>query len=212
MAKKLTFIIVLLFALAVASVTAFATVGDNAENAIAVNDEKPVDSTASSDNSTVAYEEKYGDIFFGDKVSEKPFLLNINISRDLSGNNQLRYVVTGTVLQNAGATTTESVIMLMYIRQDEKNFIPLNKIDPKSETSINMVEGSRILKADVDLLHLGSDKVNDIRFMVLKKGDTKKLELGKNLQITPFQITVRNYNPIERIKMGFNDIMDLIKQ
>jgi hypothetical protein len=205
MAKKVVFLLVFMMMLALASVTAFAA-GTNETEAGLTQDETVAITVVNPEEKKINYEEEYADLFFNpDLVSEESFLLDVVYKRDFSTNSQLRYKFTGTVVDGSVDST---VVMMMYIKVDGE-YRPLYCVDTKQGELTNAVEGTFVFYTKAELLNLGSDKVNEVRFVIFKKGE-EKLELGVNLQITDMLIVVKNLTPIERVKIEFTQFIQAL--
>lgn len=215
MAKKIVFLLVFLLVLVWASVTSFATGTTSTTDAspMLTDDKNAVSAVPEITENRLDYEKEYSDVFFDSDSKTEEFLLNILIKRVYSTNNQLRHRVSGTVVQSDEALENPEenvIVMMMYIKAGDQ-YVPLNKAEVTvgEDGKANVVEGSIVLAANVDLLNLGSDKTNEIRMVVFKKGD-EKLELGKNLQITDMDITVNKLTVIERLKIEFNQFTNSV--
>lgn len=237
MAKKITFLLVLLLGLFLASVTAFAdnpntTALDNTvipQSDIAIsdigsvlpeNDGLTLPGTGLNNEEALAdikpgtemidYTEKYADLFLNPESASTSSLF-VNIKKwnhnDLSIN-PLSYVLTGSVIPNADDPSDSPVVVLFYIKENGK-YVPLYLIDNKKEKS-NMLEKDTTIVSYVDLLNLGSDKTNDIRIVAFREDDAENLVLGENLQITDIPITVRK-NIIEGVPFILNIVMNALE-
>ncbi|MCX7772956.1 MAG: hypothetical protein N2376_07585 [Clostridia bacterium] len=211
MAKKITFLLVMLFVLLAASVTAFAGGAAPAAPDNGSKEEKAFSWDSLTPGSITALEDKYKNIWFDDKAaSDKNEIVNVTYLREYNLNNPLRHVFTGNVVNSTsgGSISDNPVVMLLYIKNDEGQYARLNSI----ETDQNGVEGSVILISKVDLLYLGSTKTNDVRVIAFRKNDADKLVLGKNLQISNYQITARSFKLIEKVKITFDEVVNSFNQ
>ncbi len=190
MAKKITFLLMTLFMLAIASVTAFATESESTASGTGFTNDKSSLSADSSAGSVEKYEEAYGTIFKDtESKSDSDFIMNNITCIDTTGNNPLRRTLTGSVVTTSGSSITGSaVVVLMYIKIDGV-YKPLN--DVNATTATNMKESSLFLYSTVDLAYVGSNNTNEVRLVIFKKSDADKLVLNKNLQITDLSVTIK---------------------
>lgn len=195
MAKKLVFLLVMMFVLLIASVTALANTGSKTAETGYTQDK----ANSAKEISVIDLENKYGDLFFDGKATsekEKEFV-SVKYVREADGKNELRYNFTGSVKEDASP-----LVMLMYIKENDK-FVPLTSV----ETGKNITEGALITCSKVDLKYLGSNKVNEVRIIAFKKSDISKLT-ESNIQILDLQITVRPWNPIEKAVFKIDDFLN----
>lgn len=186
MAKKIAFLLVLLFVLALASVTAFAAGTDTTTPEAGFTQDK-----ADSQISIKDLEDKYGDIFFSADSKSDKAIIEVSYQRKSSTKYPLRHYFNGKVIDSVtGSAAYENpVVMLMYIKKDGK-YIPLCDVN----TDKNYIERPFYLSSTVDLAYIGSNKVNEVRIIAFRKKDIDKLSLNENLQIIDFLITVRYWD------------------
>ncbi len=188
MAKKVVFLLVMMFVLLIASVTAFAAGPQSATPEAGFTEDKANVAEVAPEVSISDLEIKYADIFFGDVKSTKEI---VPIIGERVYPHELRHVFTGMALEID--KTTNPVIMLMYIKVDGI-YVPLVDVN----TGSHVTQEPYCLKTTVDLKYLGSNKVNDIRIIVFRKNDVEKLTADENLQITDLKISVRSWNLFDR--------------
>lgn len=195
MAKKLTFLLVFITVLLLASVTAFATGTDSTT--------PETEDKANQEISVSDLEGKY-DFFLDEKATSDKNYIEIKYQREYSVVNDLRHTFTGSVTDTStsAAISENPVVMLMYIKVDGK-YVRLNDV----ATGTNVSEGSFLLPSSkVDLIYLGSGKVNDVRIIAFRKNDVEKLALNVNVQIYDTQITVPHWKLSEKKNITFNDL------
>lgn len=188
MAKKVVFLLVMMFVLLIASVTAFAAGTQSATPEASFTEDKTNVTEVEPEVSISDLEAKYGDVFFGDVKSTKEI---VPIIYERVYPHELRHVFTGMALEID--KTTNPVIMLMYIKVDGV-YVPLVDVN----TGSNITQEPYCLKTTVDLNYLGSNKVNDIRIIVFRKKDIENLAIDQNLQITDLSISVRSWNLFDK--------------
>ncbi len=203
MAKKLTFLLVFVTVLLLASVTAFAAGTDSSSPEIGFTEEKANAGDKSLEVSVSDLEGKY-DFFLDEKATSDKNYIEIKYQREYSVVNDLRHTFTGSVTDTStsAAISENPVIMLMYIKVDGK-YVRLNDVT----TGANVSEGSFLLPSSkVDLVYLGSGKVNDVRIIAFRKNDMEKLALNVNVQIYDTPITVPHWKLSEKKNITFNDL------
>jgi hypothetical protein len=99
--------------------------------------------------------------------------------------------------------TANPVIMLMYIKADDV-YVPLVDVN----TGTNMTQEIYYLNTTVDLLYLGSSKVNEIRIIAFRKNDIDELTIDSNLQIIDIKKSVRPWNFIEKLYFEIKGIFN----
>lgn len=223
MAKKITFLLVLLVGLLLASVSAYAATDtgttapdtsltkDNVSSSGAIQVKKiaNVRTEASAGQGSRSSEEKsnYEQYVsqFMEKDAEKTdnFLVNIKWNQSDPVNDPLHYVLTGTVKQDSDSSSP--LIVLLYIKADDV-YIPLI-----CSNGTNVIEaGSVAFVSHADLLYLGSDKVNEVRILAFRKADAENLTPGVNLQITDKQITAKK-TVIIPVQINTDSVLDALK-
>jgi hypothetical protein len=264
MLKKITFLVVLLCGLYIASVSAYAAetdsitptgiapdsfsgsfvpaadlatnkdiiVNDNTTGAydeavpsqipdkIKKSDEQNASGDAPEEESNIAdpgseseitdYAGVYGDVFFDPASSTDDIIISMKKwnHNDFS-NDPLSYVLSGTVIPNPDDPSDSPVIILFYIKSDGQ-YVPLYLTDvPDSKTNM-LVKESPLIVSYVDLLHIGSDKPNEVRIIAFRKEDANNLVLGENLQVTNLSIVVRK-NIIEGIPFIVNVVLNSLE-
>lgn len=201
MAKRFTFLLVVMFVLLLATVTAFAGNTESTTPAASFTKDKADLLEVDFKVSVKDLENNYSDIFFdGDSTSHKN-IITVRYEREYSVENELRHTFTGSVLDSSN--DDNPVIMLMYIKVDGK-YVPLHDVD----TGKNLTEKPVIINSKVDLKYLGSDEVNEVRIIGFRKNDAGKLSLNNNLQITDLKITVTPWNLIEKLKITYNKVVN----
>lgn len=209
MAKKIVFLLVMVFVLAFASVTALAGT-DSAtpeagftEDKVGSEEAAEVVEEAIPEISVSDLEAKYGYIFFGDVQSTKEIVTIVN-DNGAEGKRiypyDLRYFFEAMALE---VDISNPVIMLMYIKVGDV-YVPLVDVN----TGTNMTQEIYYLNTTVDLIYLGSSKVNEIRIIVFRKNDIDNLELENNVQIIDINKTVRPWNLMERIYFEIIEIFN----
>lgn len=195
MAKKLVFLLVLLFALLLTTVTALAAGTDSATPGTGFTEDKSDKAEAKPEIKVVDLEAEYGEIFFGDVTSSREIISLVTDEKGDVGKrvypNNLRYLFEAMALE---IDPSNPVVMLMYIKVDDK-YVPLIDVD----TGSNMTQEVYYLDTTVDLKYLKStNKVNEIRIIAFRKNDAGKLALDENLQIIDITKTVRPWNIFEK--------------
>ena len=212
MAKKIIFLLVLLFVLITASVTAFAAGTDTTAPESGFTEDKVLLEVPPVEEDVINYEEEYSSLFFNqEQVSTENTIVNVKLKADGSSINPLRYIALGTVIQNedgAFNSADNAVIILMYIKVDDI-YQPLLCVDSKEDTATNKIEGSRILCSKVDLRNLGPDKVNDVRIIAFRVKDAEMLTF-KNIQIINLQVVARKNNIIA-VPFIVNTVMNALE-
>lgn len=204
MAKKVVFLLVMMFVLLFASVTALAAGTDSATPEAGFTDDKVISEEAVPEISVSDLEAKYGDIFFGDVQSSKEIVSIVNDSNGVAGKRiypyDLRCFFEAMALE---VDVSNPVVMLMYIKADDV-YVPLVDVN----TGTNMTQEIYYLNTTVDLLYLGSNKVNEIRVIVFRKNDVDELAPDSNLQIIDIKRSLRPWNFIEKIYFGIKEIIN----
>ena len=195
MAKKLVFLLVIVFVLLIASVTVFATETDVKASNVGFTEDK---ASLAAEVSVSGLENKYGEVFFGENSESDLGLFVINYGREYP----YRTRHTFTVHANKH-DENNPYIMLMYIKVDN-TYVPLNDV----ERNTNMTEEVCYLTTQVDLEYIGLNKVNEVRIIIFRKNDADNLVLNENLQITNLDITFRRWNLIERVQFGIREIFN----
>ncbi len=198
MAKKIAFLMVLMSVLILASVTAFATGTDSTAPKTGFTEEK-----ANHEISVSELEEK-NPVFFDEKATSDMNFVTIKFQREYSAVSDLRYNFTASVIDTStsSAINENPVVMLMYIKVDGK-YTALNDIT----TGTNMSEGSYLLPSSkVDLMYLGSGKVNDVRIIAFRKKDMDNLVVNETLQIFDLPITAPHWKLYERRNYSTNSV------
>lgn len=201
MAKKLVFLLVTMFVLLLASVTAFAvdTEASTPETGFTKDKADKPSVTTEVSISVSDLESEYGDLFFSEDSNTEDKFVSFKFNREytISG---LRYNATGTFTDSV----KDPVVILMYIKVDGE-YVPLNDVD----TNSNLSEGNFVSNAKVDLHYLGNDKVNDIRIIAFSKKDAKNLDI-KKIQVTDIQIVARPWTLGEKVKITINEVKDAL--
>ena len=97
-------------------------------------------------------------------------------------------------------------MVIMTFIEDGDEYIPL----------VNITDGEYIFEEDwifssnVKLLHIGSKETNKLRLIAFRKAEQENLILDENLQISDFDITVRNNNILEGIKNSLTDALNIL--
>lgn len=195
MAKKIVFLLVMVFVLLIASVTVFAAETDLETSQVGFTKDETILAVEETDKevSVSDLENKYREIFFDENISSSKEILTIS-SNNREYGYELRHLFSCVPSDDSSFDMENPYIMLMYIKVDGV-YVPLNDI--KTET--NMTQEVFCLKTTVDLEYLGSNKVNEIRIIAFRKNDIESLEVDKNLQITDLNMSVRKWNPIEKL-------------
>lgn len=202
MAKRVTFLLVLLLVLLTASVTAFATGTESTTpEASFTNDEADF-----LEISTSGLEELYSDVFFNESSVSDTQIITIMYERAISMGNSLRFTFTGTS-SDMSTNMDNPIMMLLYIKVDGK-YIPLVDIG----TGENITEGLVVTNSEVDLEYLGTKKVNEVRLIAFRKNNADILKVNENLQITDLDITVRPWNFVEKVKMTYDLLVNSLTQ
>jgi hypothetical protein len=199
MAKKLVFLLVMIFVLLSVSVTVFAGTGSDAPEVGFTDDKANLENKDSGNKVRVSdLEEKYGEVFFGEDSESSTEIVSINYGRVYPF--EMRHEFFG---QTNDYDIQNPHIMLMYIKRDGK-YVRLKDVERKT----NITEEICYLNTVVDLENIGQNKVNEVRVIIFRKNDVDNLVLDENLQITNFEITFRRWNPVERaffeLKQVFN--------
>lgn len=194
MAKRITFLLVMICVLLIGTVMAYAGTETTTPEAGFTQDEADFLKEIS------LIEKTYGDIFFDEDSESDVEIISVTFQRAYSIEKELRHSFTGSVIDSS-SDVNNYVVMLMYIKVDGE-YVPLKDID----TGKNAARGPVMTNSTVDLKYLGSDKVNEVRIISFKKNDSKNLQLNQNLQITDYDITVRPWNLIEKINITYNEI------
>ena len=205
MTKRIAFWVLLVFVIAGSAMVASAAGTDDFTLAASTQDK-----TAT----TIAGQtvEENVDLAFGaSNASDEPFLVDITVVRDYSMENPLAYVVCGTVVttETFDNTVADPYIMMLYIETAD-GFVPLYKTKGGEVTTSNKAQGSFLLYAKVNLLNLGSDVVNNLRFVVFRKSDLDALVLNENMQITDMEVIARRYTTLERIRITLNNVVETV--
>jgi hypothetical protein len=205
MAKKVVFLLVMVFVLLLASVTALAADTDSSTPEAGFTEDKASSEEVIPEISIIDLETKYGDVFFGDVQSNKEI---VSIVKDSDNGDEgkriypydLRYFFEAMALE---VDTANPVIMLMYIKADDV-YVPLVDVN----TGTNMTQEIYYLNTTVDLLYLGSSKVNEIRIIAFRKNDIDELTIDSNLQIIDIKKSVRPWNFIEKLYFEIKGIFN----
>ncbi|HHW21345.1 MAG TPA: hypothetical protein GXX26_00475 [Clostridiaceae bacterium] len=205
MTKKVVFLLVMMFVLLLASVTAFAAGTDSATPEAGFTEDKAGSEKAVSEISVSDLEAKYGDIFFGDVKSTREIVSIVEDKKTGDAGKRiypynLRYFFEAMALE---MDTENPVIMLTYIKVDGV-YVPLTDVVTKT----NITQEVYYLSTTVDLAYLGSNKVNEIRIIAFKKNDIDKLALDENVQIIDIKKSVRPWNLIEKIYFEFIEMLN----
>lgn len=203
MAKKFTFLLVMMFVLLFASVTALAAGTDSTTSEAGFTEDKAIAEGNSEIKSVSDLESKYGSIFFHEKSTDGQDIITVKYVREKTSESELRYTFTGSLESTTSAAIDNPVVMLLYIKIDGE-YVALVDIDTGSNATVE----SGLTMSTVNLHYLGSDKVNDVRVIAFRRGNAGSLVLGENLQITDLQITVRPWNVVEKIEMGIHEVLD----
>jgi hypothetical protein len=201
MAKKITFLLVLLLVLLGASVTAFAA-GTESTTPAADN----VEANTLAEVSISDVEAIYGDVFLDVSSKSDTKVIKVVYERVYNLENPLRYTFTGSAADKS-TDMKNPIIMMMYIKVDGK-YIPLCDID----TGDNITKGLIITNSKVDLKYLGVNKVNEIRIVAYRKSEAGRLQLNNNLQITDMDITVSPWKLVEKIKMTYDQLVNTVNE
>lgn len=207
MAKKLIFLLVMIFVLLSASLTVFA--GTDSETAeVGFTDDKAIlsetevvseaDEEPDKEVSVEDLEEKYDEVFFSDDSESDLVIVPIDYGREYP--HEMRHLFYG---QTDDFDIANPFIMLLYIKIDGA-YVPLNDVERKT----NITEEIYYLNTAVDLEYIGSNKVNEVRVIIFRKNDADSLVLDENLQITNLEITFRRWNPVERAIFELKQIFD----
>lgn len=232
MAKKITFLLVLLLGLMIASVSAYATTdtattapdtGLTKENSSSVgtnpainpeNTQPSVDApsqtpsapqtgTAQEEDKTINYEQYISQYLDPEAVTTENILVNIKWNQRDPVNNPLDYVLTGTVKQDSEKSSP--LIVMLYIKADGV-YIPLI-----GRNGTNIIEADSVaFVSRTDLLYLGSDKINEVRIIAFRKEDRENLVPGVNLQITNKLITAKK-TVIIPVPIDVDSVLDALK-
>ena len=201
MAKKIVFLLVAVFVLLIASVTAFAVETEAPSPEVGfTNDKADIIGETTDASLNVDYlESKYEDVFFGDDSSTEDRYVVVKYNREntLSG---LRYNFTGSLIDSSEGP----VVLLMYIKVDGE-YVPLNDIHTKTNMSEEI-----FTCANVDLKYLGSDKVNEVRIIAFKAENADKLVVDENLQISNLNITADPWTLGEKVKITIDSIKNAL--
>lgn len=200
MAKKVTFLLVMVFVLLIASVTAFAAGTDSTTPKSGFTEDKARLKETVPEVSVSDLEVKYGEIFFGNVKSSKEIVFIQCDNREYG--HELRRLFTGQATDSV-TDNNNPVIMLMYIKVDGV-YVPL--IDVNTRT--NMTQELCYLKTVVDLKYLGTNKVNEVRAIAFRKNNVDKLALDENLQITDLSITFGPWDPIKKVTNFLKDVFN----
>lgn len=194
MAKKVVFLLVMMFVLLLATVTSFAAGTDSTTPEAGFTEDKANVAQPELEVSVSDLEVKYGDIFFGDVKSSKEIVtLGVNENGEIGKRDKYPYELRFTFILTAlELDETNPLIMLMYIKEDGV-YVPLVNIN----TGSNKTQKVFCLEPIVDLKYLGKDKVNEVRFIAFRKNDINRLTL-ENIQIIDIKKTVRPWNLFEK--------------
>jgi hypothetical protein len=200
MAKKIVFLLVMVFVLLVASVTVFAAETDQETTNVGFTEDKAAIAVAEADNavSVNSLEKKYGNVFFAEDSESDLELVSIDYGRDYP--HEMRHLFYGQIND---FDIENPYIMLMYIKIDG-TYVPLDDV----ERNTNMTEEVCYLKTAVDLEYIGLNKVNEVRIIIFRKNNADNLVMNENLQITNLDITFRRWNVIERVHFGIKEIFN----
>jgi len=200
MAKKIVFLVVMIFVLLIASVTVFAAETNLEASNVGFTEDKAALSVekAEKEISVSGLEEKYSEVFFGEDSESDLEIVSIDYGRDYP--HEMRHLFYG---QTSDFDIKNPLIMLMYIKIDG-TYAPLYDV----ERHTNMTEEVCYLKTAVDLEYIGLNKVNEVRIIVFRKNDAYNLVLNENLQITNVDITFRRWNLIERVQFGIKELFN----
>lgn len=179
MAKKIAFLLALLFVLVLASVTAFAAGTDSKTPEAGFTQDK------ADEISVEDLEKNYGDIFFDAKSKSDKVIVKVTYQRKSTTKYPLRYHFVSSIGSILSDSNHNPIVMLMYIKKDGK-YVPLCDVN----TGKNITEQPYYVSSTVDLAYLGSNKVNEVRILIFRKKDIDKLSLDENLQITDLSISV----------------------
>ncbi|NLM73028.1 MAG: hypothetical protein GX184_03225 [Clostridiaceae bacterium] len=194
MAKKLSFLLVFIFALIAASVTAFAAGTESTTPEAGFTEEK-IQVEEDYDDFIEALEEKYKDIFFDENASSTAKIVEqIKYKRSASVIYSKRHVFNCRVSE---AKYDDPVVLLMYIKIDGK-YKPLEDVDSGDNYTIKPHHFS----TKVDLEYIGANAVNEVRAILFRKSAADNLELNKNVQIVDFEIAVREWTLIEKANIA----------
>ena len=199
MAKRIAFLLIMMFILLLATVTSFAAETESTTPEAGFTEDE---ANRREEVSVSDLEKKYGDILFAENSESDKKIIVVGYERAISVENPLRHTFTGAV-DGSSSDIANPVVMLMYIKVDGE-YVPLLDID----TEKNMTDGVLVTNSTVDLKYLGSDKVNEVRVIAFRKSDAKKLQLNANVQITDLEITVRPLGLIEKVKITYNEFMN----
>ena len=212
MAKKITFLLVLLLGLIFASISAYATTdtGTTAPDTGLTNE--ATGSAPSRTSTTEEKEEEEESIDYEQCVTEfldpdveatDSFLVNIKWNQKDPVNNPLLYVLTGTIKQDSESGSP--LVVMLYIKADDL-YIPLI-----CRGGTNIIEtGSVAFVSRTDLLYLGSDRVNEVRIIAFRKEDADNLIPGVNVQISDKMITAKQ-TVIIPIRINTDSVLDALK-
>jgi len=205
MAKKMIFLLVLVFALFLTTVTALAAGTDSATPETGFTEDKADKAEAKQEINIVDLEVKYRDIFFGNASSGKEI---ISLAKDKKGDigqrvypYELRFFFEALVQE---VDPANPVIMLMYIKVDG-DYVPLIDVD----RGTNMTQEVYYLSTTVDLKYMkSSKKANEIRIIAFRKNDIDKLALDDNLQIVDISKTVSPWNIFEKVNNYLKELFN----
>lgn len=200
MAKKIVFLLVMIFVLLIASVTVFAAETDLETSKVGFTKDEAILAVEETGKkvSVSGLEKKYGEIFFGEDTESDLEIVTIDYGRDYP--HEMRHLFYGQI---SDFDIKNPYIMLMYIKIDGA-YAPLCDV----ERNTNMTEEVCYLKTAVDLEYIGLNKVNEVRIIVFRKNDADNLVLNENIQITNVDITFRRWNLIERVQFGIKEIFN----
>lgn len=181
MAKKIVFLLVMVFVLLIASVTVFAAETDSEASQVGFTEDKATLAAekANKEVSVSSLEDKYSEVLFSEDSESGLEIVPIKYKRDYP--HQMRHLFYGHI---SDFDMNNPYVMLMYIKIDG-TYVPLNDVERKT----NMTEGVCYLDTTVDLEYLGQNKVNEVRIVIFRKNDADNLILDKNLQITNLRLT-----------------------
>jgi len=139
-------------------------------------------------------ENAYKDLFFGSELSTDVSIVNeITYKRSASivHDKRFRFYTSGLEW-----IADDPLVMLLYVKKDGE-YVPLNDV----ETGSNLIEKPHYLSATVDLPYIGLNKVNELRIIIFRKSDAANLIRNKNVLVTDLEITLREWNLIEKVRI-----------
>lgn len=182
MAKKVFFLLAMVFILLTASVSVFAAETDKAQP----------DASLTNDKGEIilsSLEERYCEVFFSEETRSTTEFVSIGYTRVYP--HEMRYLFFAPT---DDFDIDNPYIMLMYIKVDNI-YVPLNDIEKES----NITEEVCYLDTTVDLHYIGANSVNEIRAVVFRKDDVDNLVLDGNVQITDLEVSFSKWNPVQRV-------------